>query len=77
MALTVAFSPEDDSSKVKPLCCSSYIFKPVKSTFLFIYEAVNQCQFEENVFQGTDTIDLQVGSALEWEENSSRIGNNT
>lgn len=49
----------------------------MKSTFLFIYEAVNQCQFEENVFQGTDTIDLQVGSALEWEENSSRIGNNT
>lgn len=49
----------------------------MKSTFLFIYEAVNQCQFAENVFQGTDTIDLQVESALEWAENSSRIGNNT
>lgn len=49
----------------------------MKSTFLFIYEAVSQCQFAENVFQGAGTIDLQVESALEWEENSSRIGDNT
>lgn len=44
---------------------------------MFICEAVNQCLTVENGFQSTSTVDVLVDSALEWEENRSRTGNNT